>query len=272
MDRNNLESKLGQLYRENFGKMVTALVSYFGLQNLAQAEDIVQETFVSAFRNWEKQGIPDNPLAWLYKVCKNKVINELNKKTHQTELNYFQLNSKDTVSYHIDQLFLDTEIKDNQLRLLFACCHPVLSQKAQIILTLKSLAGFKVDEIARGMMMNEEAVAKMLVRTRKILKDNNIQLKVPFLLQSVPRLDAVHKTLYLIFNEGYSASSGNEFIRKDLCLEALKLCKSLLNVPEISNSETQALFSLMVFNIARFDARIGSKGEMIELELQDRNV
>lgn len=265
-----ITKEVDRLYRSVSGQLVTSLVSFFKLSNLQLAEDIVQNTFVAALNTWSQKGIPDDPVAWLFKVCKNKTINELKKKkNHFSEYNQSFVNN-----HHIqlEQAFLASEIKDNQLRLLFAICHPAFSPKTRIILTLKTLNGFKVQEIAKGLGMKIAAVKKNLSRAKQLIKEKNLPLKVPFIMQSKERLVSVHQILYLIFNEGYSASSGGVIIRKELCLEAIKLTSTLLEEHKIANEETQALFALMLFNIARFEARTNLEGDLVELEKQDRSL
>jgi RNA polymerase sigma factor (sigma-70 family) len=265
-----MNSEIDKLYRELYSKMVSSLISYFGLKNFALAEDIVQETFVTAMDKWAVEGMPDDPQAWLFQVCKNKTINALQKPSTKI-MEGMQLQDAGILDSRLEHLFLDHEIKDNQLRLLFACCHPTLSPKAQLILILKNLCGLKVTEIARALLMTDDAVMKSLTRSKQTLSTENVSLYVPFLMRSHDRLNIVHTSLYLMFNEGYSASQGNDLIRSDLCIESIRLVKTILDIPEIRNHDTYALFSLMCFHSARFDARLGTEGEIIELEHQDRS-
>ncbi|MBL3655234.1 RNA polymerase sigma factor [Fulvivirga sediminis] len=261
----NITREVDHLYREYSGMLVSSLVAYFEINNLQVAEDIVQDTFISALKNWQINGMPHSPKAWLFKVCKNKCINELRKKT-------VSLNITSDQTQESPEIWLPNELRDSQLRLLFATCHPDFSTKAQIILTLKTVASFKENEIAVGLGMTREAVKKILTRTRAYIKNNNLLLKVPFRLQSKLRLTIVHQVLYLIFNEGYKASSGNNIIRKDLCLQAMRLVRLLLDSPQLNTADTHALFSLMLFNVARFNSRTSEEGEMIELKDQDRTL
>ncbi|UII25010.1 sigma-70 family RNA polymerase sigma factor [Fulvivirga maritima] len=261
----NITREVDNLYREYAGVLISSLVVYFKLNQLQAAEDIVQETFISAIKNWEVNGLPDNPKAWLFKVCKNKCINELNKKL-------LSLDGLSDQPQAFPEIWLPDELRDNQLRLLFATCHPDFSTKAQIILTLKTVASFKEHEIALGLGMTREAVKKVLSRTRSEIRTKNLLLKVPFRLQSKARLNIVHQVLYLIFNEGYKASAGNQLIRKDLCLQAMRLTRLLLDSPQLNTPDTHALFSLMIFNVARFSSRISPDGELMELKDQDRSL
>lgn len=264
-----MQSVIDPLYRNLYSKMVASLISYFGLKNFSIAEDIVQDTFVTAIEKWPFEGLPDNPQAWLFRVCKNKTINLLEKGGTKVSGQSIDVNSG-TVDYQLEHLFLDHEIHDNQLRLLFACCHPVLSPKAQLVLILKNLCGLKVEEVGKALLMTSDAVTKMLSRSKKTLVEEHVQLQVPFLLRSHERLNIVHTAIYLMFNEGYSATGGDVVIRKDLCIESMRLIKSILEIKSVRNHDTFALFALMCFHTARFEARVGTAGEIIELEQQDR--
>lgn len=250
--------------------MVASLVSYFGLVNIAVAEDVVQETFIAALENWSKAEIPANAQAWLFRVCRNKALNVLAQKRvlPQGDLDF---PDEARADYRLEQLFLDHEIKDNQLRLLFACCHPQLSPKAQVIFILKNLCGLRVEEIARGMVMGTEAVMKTLARSRHTLQAERASLRVPFLMRSHTRLQGVHMAIYLLFNEGYSATAGDVVIRHALCLEAMRLMRSILDIPQICTVDSYALMALMCFHASRFAIRLGTEGSLLELEQQDRS-
>ncbi len=238
---------------------------------MSLVEDIVQDSFYAALDDWPKKGVPDNPTAWLFRVCKNKTINALRRKDMRHPA-FYDFYAKQNEKAKIDQLFMPHQIKDNQLRLLFATCHPSLAPKSQIILTLKTCAGFRIVEIATALDMKVEAVKKNLSRAKQRLTVQNLPLKVPYALQSRERLHTVHQVLYLIFNEGYSASQGAFLIRTELCLEATRLVRSLLEEDRIPNSDTYALYALMLFNCARLDARTNEDGIAIELEHQDRSL
>ncbi len=269
-NKEDIKREVDRLYREHYGKLVASLVSFFRLSEIEWAEDIVQDTFYGALDNWSKKGLPRDSVSWLFKVCKNKTINALRRKgTYYAPWRDTHFPLEDRTK--LDQIFLPGEIKDNQLRLLFATCHPSLSPKSQIILTLKTSIGFQVHEIARALDMKLEAVKKNLTRTKQQIRLQNLPLRVPYALHSRERLNSVHRVLYLIFNEGYSASSGKVLIRKELCLEAIRLLRELLEEKQIFNADTQALYALMLFNIARFDTRTDTCGIPIELEYQERS-
>lgn len=260
--------EIDKIYREVHGKLITSLVSYFGMTEISVAEDLVQDTFTSALETWQTKP-PDNPEAWLFKVCKNKAINYLRKNNREKKSSLYEQNITD--AYHIDQLFLPHEIQNSRLRLIFAFCHPSLPEKAQVVLILRLIGGFKIEEISRALGLSIEGVKKILVRAKKMIKDNALPLKVPFVLKSNARLQIVHKTLYLIFNEGYSASSGDLNIRQELCMKSFTLNRTLIE-EGIGDSCSLALMALMLFNMARMPARLSNNGELQDLESQDRNL
>lgn len=248
--------------------MVSSLISYFGLSNIAVAEDLVQETFATALEQWKDGNIPDDPKAWLFRVCKNKTINHV--KRHGTRVQLSTDEQTPSTSSERD-FFLDHEIPDYQLRLLFACCDNRLSPRSQVMLILKNVCGLRVSEIASGLLMNEEAVTKALTRSRTILSDGEA-LSIPSIHQCSERINVIHTALYLLFTEGYSASDNDTVIRRELCIEAMRLVKAILEIEELRTFDTFALMALMCFHSSRFDARTGASGELIELENQDRNL
>ncbi|EMR01281.1 RNA polymerase factor sigma-70 [Cesiribacter andamanensis AMV16] len=171
-----------------------------------------------------------------------------------------------------ETLYLDHEISDSQLRLLFACCAPALAPKGQLILTLKQVSGLKTQEIAHSLGMRAAAVEKALQRSKGVLQRQKQGLQVPFAETARPRLEVVQLVLYLMYSEGYSASSGADQIKKELCLEAMRLSRALLDIPALACAGSEALFALMLLHTARFGARSSSAGAITELEFQDRSL
>ena len=262
----NTDHLVEYLFREQSGKMSAILTRRFGFSNAELIDDIIQETFIAALKTWSLKGVPEKPEAWLFQVAKNKTLNELKK---QAKLSYSEEGTPHIPDEsEMDDLFMDNEIKDSQLRLLYACCNPVLSEKVQVILTLKSLCGFSVHEIAHAFLMKKEAVKKTITRARQTLAD--IPVEVPFIEQAKSRTEAVQLVLYLMFNEGYKASVGDDLINEQLCYDAVRLAKLVTQIPEIDDHSTYALLALMYFNMSRFDARMDEHGEMIQFQLQDR--
>ncbi len=256
------------LFRHQSGKMSAILTRIFGFKNADLIEDIIQETFLSAIKTWSLKGEPENPEAWLMLVAKNKIINELNKQKRHAEKRekvHFEQAEEE-----IDELFLDHEIKDSQLRLLFACCHPDLKPKAQIMLTLKVLSGFGDKEIANALLMQPEAVKKTIFRAKQQLKEKHEVIGIPFLSAVADRLDIVLTIIYLMFNEGYKTTRGEKIINEELCYEAIRLCLLLAEMEDIDQGKIYALLSLMYFSLARFPSRVNQLGEIIEIGEQDR--
>jgi len=231
--------------------------------NIETAEDLVQDAFYAALSSWKHKGIPDNPAGWMYTVCRNNAINALKK--NKSFKNPFEEDHAIQGESEPDQNIFD----DGKMRLLFACSHPRLTAKMQVVITLKYVANLKTESIARALGLTADGIDKILGRAKKRIRIENIFLREPTPQQLTKRLPAVHKIIYLIFNEGYKASSGKEIIRQELCEESLIMTKSLLD-NHISNSDTAALYALLLFNAARLSARITSAGELSDLEEQDR--
>ncbi len=266
----HLELELEKLFREHYGKLVTSLISYFGLKEIATAEDIVQETFLAAAESWERV-LPDKPSAWLYRVCKNKTINYLKKQANHHVRSRSIYESPTHFEQQIDHLLLDHELKESKLRVMFALCHPIISERTQVMLILKIIGGFSVDQIRIVFGLEKEAVKKILSRGKRKIRDHGITLHTPFLFQLKSRLRSVQRALYIIFNEGYRASTGDSVINKSFCKEAIFLTDMLIREGGTDPSNN-ALMALMLFNIARFDARIAETGEIIDLEHQNRQL
>ncbi|CAD5278086.1 MULTISPECIES: RNA polymerase sigma factor [unclassified Imperialibacter] len=261
---------VNHLYQQWYGKMVTSLARYFGLQQLELAEDIVQEAFESAIRHWEQNGIPDQPVNWLFKVCKNKAINALRKKRFEPLPAESFLNTREDIK--LEMLFLDNEIEDSQLRMIVACCHPSFSIKNQLIFVLRHVAGLTVRQIARGLLMTEEAVAKSIVRSKQLIHEKNLFFPDPDHLKVKEKLDEVHLIIYLLFNEGYSSTDNDFIIREELCFEAIRLIKLVTDNEKLKTADSLALFSLFLLHAARFPAREDIEKKLIDLESQDRGL
>lgn len=261
------------LFRENSGKMIAVLSRSFGLHNIDQISDIVQDTFEAALKHWKFEGIPENPAGWLMQVAKFQAINFFKRESKTTRVSpsSFIKNFDLSTEENTGDYFLQTDVEDSQLRLLLTCCHPDFSEKNQIILTLNIICGFGTPEIAGALLMNEEAVKKALARTKQELKKKKNILETPSLLKFEKRISTVQTIIYLIFNEGYKTTRGKQIINNDLCYEAIRLGKLVLNPAVSLLAENNALLALMFFNLARFPARVNSSGDMISLEDQDRS-
>ena len=253
--------------------MVSALTRVFGTHNLALAEDVVQEALVQALRQWPFAGIPKNPAGWLYQVAKNKAIDAVRREQVHSRLAHDArdaLPPARAVEPLLEEAFVDEEIKDDTLRMMFTCCHPALPLESQIALTLKILGGFSSAEIARALLTQEAAIQKRLYRAKQRLGEERIAFEVPSGPELGSRLRAVLSVLYLMFNEGYSASFAEHPIRKDVCVEAMRLCKLLTEHPAGSHPGAFALMALLCFHAARFDARLDDSGHLLMLKSQDR--
>ncbi len=263
------------LFRHESGKLVSVLTGIFGSGNIDLAEDVVQDSLLEAMNQWQYKGAPDNPGAWLFRVAKNKALNILNrekyKRKYAAELRHdFQSGLVEPVS---DELFSGQHIHDDQLKMIFTCCHPAISSDSQIALSLKTLCGFSIPEIAKAFLTTEDNIQKRLVRARQKIRDDNISFDLPHGNDLGKRLQAVLETIYLLFNEGYSASTGNDLIRYELCEEAIRLARIITDHEMIrSKGSVFALLSLMFLNASRFTARQDRDGNLLTLAEQDRTL
>ncbi len=272
----NINQLTDHLFRHESGKMVAILTRIFGIENLELSEDVVQETFLSAVQSWGQKGLPTNPSAWLMQVAKNKTIDALrkNKFALQTDFNDTErklLQSEYTLATQMEKLWQENEIKDDLMRMMFACCHPELKPENQITLILKTLCGFSTAEIARAFLTSEDTVSKRIYRTKEFFRERKIKPEFPALQQLSHRTEAVLKTIYLIFNEGYNSSHSDELIRKDLLAQAMYLCELLCNNPHTKSPQAFAAMALMCFHAARINSRISPEGEIILLAQQNRS-
>jgi RNA polymerase sigma-70 factor (ECF subfamily) len=253
------------LYRSQFGKMLSSLLRFSGDIDLESAEDIVQDTFSAALVSWEKDGLPDNPAAWLFRVSRNRALNNIREsKKFSNKIVEGNIEPEDPVVQH-------SPLDDQQLILLFACAHPDLAPKVQVVITLKYVVNLKVEAIARILGLTIDGIDKMLLRARQKIRDERILFLEPSAAALTSRLASVHKILYLIFNEGYKSSWGKELIREELCEEALIMTRALCK-SAVGNPDSGALYALMLFNAARLKARFGRDGELLDLEEQDRTL
>lgn len=257
------------LFRTEFRKITAVLTKLFGIEHIEIAEDIASETFLTALETWPYKGIPANPTAWLYSVAKNKAKNLLQRQGIFVEKIAAQLPNSLSETDEID--WSETNILDSQLQMLFALCHPSISTEAQIGLSLRILCGFGIDEIADAFLTNKETINKRLFRAKEKLRIEKIKIEFPEESDIPKRLKTVLTTLYLLFNEGYYSTSKDSILRKDLCLEAMRLTYSLIENKQTNQPEVNALFSLMCFHSSRFDARQNEDGEAILYYDQDES-
>lgn len=253
--------------------MVSTLTRMLGFENLHVAEDVVQDALLQAMRTWPFRGIPPNPSAWLMKAAKNRALDvvrrERNFESKQDDIMRFLDQRRDAWSGRELPQF-DDEIRDDQLRMIFACCHPALPEDAQVVLTLKTLCGLNENEIAAAFLSSVSAITKRLVRARQKIRETGIDLEIPAGAELNARLDAVLQTLYLLFNEGYKASQGDRLVRTELCEEAIRLGGLLADHPIGDRPKTHALLALMLLNAARLQSRADEQGNILLLSEQDR--
>jgi RNA polymerase sigma-70 factor (ECF subfamily) len=258
-------------FRHEAGRLVAVLTRFFGFRNFELVEDMVQATLLDALQAWRVRGVPENPSGWVHRIAKNKVLDALRRDEIGRRVTRARAATMPSEGEGIDDLFLDSEIADSQLRMMFACCHPALARENQLALTLKALCGFGNAEIGHALLVPEDTVKKRLQRAKQDLLDNQVALEPPDASELVGRLDVVHQVLYLLFNEGYSASKGETAIRADLCEEAARLCHMLCAHPRCSTPPTRALMALMLFHAARLSARTDDRGYVLLIEDQDRS-
>ena len=259
---------IDHLFRHQFGKMVSILCRIFGLQHLETIEDAIQDTFIKASLSWRTE-IPENPEAWLTKAAKNRTIDLFRQLKSEKER--AQFSESGPASIALNELFLDDEIADSQLRMIFTACHPALDPRDQISFALKTIAGFSQKEIASALLIKEETIKKRLMRARKSIAEQDLRFEIPSGADLRSRLDRVLEVIYLIFNEGFHSAKKEMLVRKDLCAEAMRLCTMLVDKKCIAQSDVKALFALMCFHSARLDSKVDDSHEIIDLRLQDRS-
>jgi RNA polymerase sigma factor (sigma-70 family) len=258
------------LFRREGARLVASLAAHLGTHRLQLAEDVVQEALVRALQTWPYRGIPENPAAWLTQAAKNLAFDALRR-----EQNWQRKEAQITVEQERWLTRDETEdehlLTDDTLRMLFVCFHPQLSIEAQLVLALRTVCGMSPAEIGAAFLTSEAAIAKRLVRARQLIRDLRLPFAVPDSRELPQRLDGVLAALYLLFNEGYKASSGDRLIREELCHEAIRLTRLLGAHPATTQPVTKALLALMCLNAARLRARVNPVGEIVRLQHQDRS-
>jgi len=262
------------LFRRESGRMVAALTRIFGVHNLALAEDVVQDAFCRALEVWKVRGIPENPPAWLMATAKNRALDVLRReRTARTFAPEFGrlLESEWTIASIVDEAFAAHTIRDEQLRMMFSCCHPRLPEEAQVALILNILCGFGANEIASAFLTGRAAIEKRISRGKKVLASARRLFDLAD-AEFTSRLSAVRRALYLLFNEGYHGASPESPVRVELCNEAIRLTALLCEHPPAAGPETNALAALMCLHASRLPARLDSAGDLSALFDQDRSL
>ena len=260
------QTAIEQTFRSEYGRVVATLIRQVG--DFALAEDAVQDAVASALTSWPASGVPQNPGAWLTTTARRKAIDRLRRQANYekklAQLEHQIRQDEDTGPGGV----VSSRLQDDQLRLIFTCCHPALRLEAQIALTLKTLGGLSTEEIGRAFLATESTMAQRIVRAKRKIKQAHIPYRVPPDEQLPERVDAVLAVIYLIFNEGYFASAGDDVVRRELCPDAIRLGSAVSDLmPE--EPEVLGLLSLMQFNHSRRDAR-SQRGRVVLLEEQDR--
>lgn len=262
-----LNETIDHLFRSEYVKLTSFLTSKFGVSNIDIIEDAVQEALLKAMRLWSFKEIPENPGKWLYRVSHNKIIDVLRRQSKTV-----MFNPEIMKDYEDGDFSIDDGIQDEQLKMIFACCHPSMKETEQVMLSLKLLCGFGNKEIARALFKQTEAVKKAITRAKLKFKTEVGDLEVPSSEQLTERLNGVLKVIYLLFNSGYTAHSGESLLKKEVCEDALRLAGILHNNKDCSSSDLNALIALMCYQMSRFDARVNEEGKMVIFENQNREL
>ncbi|MFK7989621.1 MAG: RNA polymerase sigma factor [Sandaracinaceae bacterium] len=265
-----LPDAVATLHRKHYRALVAPLIRMLG--GFEAAEDVVQDTFAQALETWSREGIPEQPLAWLRRVAKNRAVDRYRRRARwQDKEAALQAETETTFELELEALIDEAALRDDSLRLVFTCCHPSLSPDAQIGLTLRTVCGLTSEQVARAFLLATPTLQQRLVRARKKIDAAKIPYVVPNAEQLPMRLAAVLRTLYLVFNEGYGATDGESLVRRELCDEGIRLGRLVVDLMP-GEPSPKGLLALMLLHHARRDARTDDAGDLVTLEDQDRSL
>ncbi len=259
---------LEHLFRHQAGRMVAHFTRLLGPARIELAEEGVQEAMLRALQTWPYSGVPENAPAWLFRVAHNFAVDAVRRSRFLGDERVVAELSR-AAAVTPDDPSVEEQLRDDELRMIFMCCHPGISRDASVALSLKTVGGFSVREIARAFLSDDAAIAQRLVRAKRQIRDQNLALEMPAGTELARRLDSVLEVIYFIFNEGYTAHEGADLIRHDLCVEALRL-SILVARSSITAPRVHALVALLALQAARLPARVDESGDLILLEYQDR--
>lgn len=260
------------LFRERSGQMVAWLTRIFGPAHLDLVEEVVQDALVKALQQWPYSGVPQNPGGWLFRVARNGALDVLRRESafagRAAEITAELMRITGAGRSGVD---VDDILRDDELRMVLLCCHPAIAPEARVALSLKTVGGFSVAEIARAYLVPDATIAQRLVRAKRQLRAQRVRFDLPSGPERTARLESVLEVIYLLFNEGYAARTGDDLVRVDLCTEALRLARLVAGGADTSTPASHALVALIAFQAARLPARVDAAGEVVLLEDQDRS-
>ncbi|MGB1309770.1 MAG: RNA polymerase sigma factor [Leucothrix sp.] len=269
----SVENTISEIYKSDSAKILAVLTRLFGTDNFSLAEDVLQDSFSKALTHWQAQGIPENPSAWIIQTAKNRAIDSFRSNKAKIKLSNdlaHSLSSDWSLGYTVDQEFSEHKIKDDQLRMIFMCCHENIKPTNRIPFILKTLCGLSIPAISRALLIPETTVKKRLLRTKKQLTDCPFEFPADDKIPTT--MDSVHTVLYLLFNEGFHSSHKDKPVNLSFCQDAIGLVNVLIEEPKVANQDTLSLFALMHFHISRVDSKLDNEGNSIPLDLQDRKL
>jgi RNA polymerase sigma-70 factor, ECF subfamily len=271
MDELSSPVLLEHLFRRQAGRTVSCLAGQLGSQHLQLAEDAVQEAMLRAVQVWPFQGVPEKPEAWLFRVAHNHAISALRRSTSFEDKAGELIAALEARTLCLEDVDIEQNLRDDELRMIFMCCHLELAQEVRVALSLKLVGGFSVGEIAGIFIAEERTIAQRLVRAKRLIRERSLPLLMPHKGELRERLNSVLEVIYLMFSGGYAAHAGEELIRRDVCLEALRLGQ-LVAASSMAAPRVNALVALMALQAARLSARTDSTGDLVLLEEQDRSL